>query len=156
MKKTRAFTLIELMIVMAVLAILVGVAIPRFKGMRQEGNISKAQGELRTMQTAMESYAMHHGNVYPASSTTPYNSYLDASAAPGPQLVPSRLFDPFGNGSTEYYYVRGSGTTGVEYYAICSRGPDGGVDVTAAEVSNGALTSNEIDDDIVVSNCSMP
>jgi prepilin-type N-terminal cleavage/methylation domain-containing protein len=155
-KMKRAFTLIELMIVMAVMAILVGIALPRFKGMREEGNIAKAEGELRTLKTAIESYAMHHGNAYPASSTTPYASYLDASAAPGPQLIASVLYDPFASGSTtEYYYVRGSGS-GTDYYAICSRGPDGAVDVTASEVSNGALTSGEIDDDICASNATLP
>ncbi|MBN1805989.1 MAG: type II secretion system protein [Sedimentisphaerales bacterium] len=153
----KAFTLIELMIVMAVMAILVGIALPRFKGMRQEGNIAKAQGELRTLKTAIESYAIHHSNAYPASSTTPYASYLDASAAPGPQIIASVLYDPFATtATTEYYYVLGSGTGGTDYYAICSRGPDGAVDVTAAEVGNGVLTAAEIDDDIVATNATLP
>jgi general secretion pathway protein G len=156
-KMKKAFTLIELMIVMAVMAILVGIALPRFKGMRQEGNIAKAQGELRTLKTAIESYAIHHSNAYPASSNTPYASYLDASAAPGPQLISSVLYDPFASSSTtEYYYVRGSGTGGTDYYAICSVGPDGAQDVTAAEVGDGTLTAAEIDDDIVASNCTLP
>ena len=148
----KAFTIIELMIVMAVMAILVGMALPRFKGMQQEGNTAKARGELRTLQTAMESYAMHHSNAYPVSSTTPFVDYLDASAAPGPQLINSVMYDPF-SPTNEYYYVRGNAGT---YYAFCSRGPDGAVDVTAGEVNNGALTAAEIDDDIVISNATMP
>jgi len=152
----RAFTLIELMIVMAVMAILVGIAIPRFKGMREEGNIAKAEGELRTLKTAIESYAMHHSNAYPASSTTPYTAYLDASCAPGPQLIHSVLYDPFAATNIQYYYIRGSGAGGTDYYAICSKGPDGAADVTAAEVGNGALTTAEIDDDIVASNATLP
>jgi len=155
-KMKRAFTLIELMIVMAVMAILVGIALPRFKGMREEANIAKAEGELRTLKTAIESYAMHHSNAYPASSTTPYTSYLDASAAPGPQLIASVLYDPFAAANTEYYYILGSGSGGSDYYAICSKGPDGTADVTATEVGNGALTTTEIDDDIVASNATLP
>ena len=151
----RAFTLIELMIVMAVMAILVGIALPRFKGMRQEGNIARAEGELRTLKTAIESYAMHHSNAYPASSTTPFVDYLDASAAPGPQLIHSVLNDPF-DSSNEYYYILGSGSGGTDYYAICSKGPDGAADVTAAEVGSGDLTAAEIDDDIVASNATLP
>ncbi len=153
-KMKRAFTLIELMIVMAVMAILVGIALPRFKGMKEEGNIAKAQGELRTLKTAIESYAIHHGNAYPASSNTPYVTYLDASASPGPQLIASALYDPFGaTATTEYYYVRASDT---DYYAICSKGPDGGADVTAAEISNGGgLTAAERDDDIVATNATL-
>ncbi len=152
-KMKKAFTIIELMIVMAVMAILVGMALPRFKGMQQEGNTAKAQGELRTLQTAMESYAMHNGNVYPASSTTPFDTYLDAAGVgTGPQLISSVMMDPF-SPTNEYYYVRGAAGT---YYAFCSRGPDGAADVTAGEVNNGDLTAAEIDDDIVISNATMP
>jgi len=150
----RAFTLIELMIVMAVMAILVGIALPSFKGMRQEGNIAKAQGELRTLKIAIESYAIHHSNAYPATSTTPYASYLDADAAPGPQLIASVLYDPFAAATTEYYYI--IGTTTADYYAICSKGPDGVADVAAASLNDGALTALEINDDIIASNATLP
>jgi general secretion pathway protein G len=154
-KMKKAFTIIELMIVMAVMAILVGMALPRFKGMQQEGNTAKAQGELRTLQTAMESYSMHNGNVYPANSNTPFVSYLDAdSVGTGPQLITSAMMDPF-SPTNEYYYRRGNGT-GTGYYAFCSRGPDGAIDVTSAEIANGELTAAEIDDDIVISNATMP
>ncbi len=148
----RAFTLIELMIVMAVIAILVGIALPRFKGMREEANITKAHGELRALKIAMESYAMHHDDTYPISSDTPFVTYLDASAAPGPQLIESVLYDPFAAASTEYYYVLGSDT---DYYAICSKGIDGIVDVVTADLSDGDLTG-DINDDIVASNATLP
>ena len=47
----RGFTLIELLVVISVIAILVGIAIPRFKGMQDEANQSKAKAELRVLQT---------------------------------------------------------------------------------------------------------
>ena len=147
----KAFTIIELMIVMAVMAILVGMALPRFKGMQQEGNMAKANGELRTLQTAMESYAMHNGNVYPASSTTPYDTYLDAdSVGTGPQLINSAMMDPF-SPTNEYYYRIGNGA-GTGYYVFGSRGPDGAIDVTRGEIADGEITAAEMDDDIIVSN----
>lgn len=150
----KSFTLIELLMVMVVIAILVGIALPRFKGMRDEANIAKARGETRTLKTAIESYAMHHSDTYPASSTTPYVDYLDSdSVSPGPQLIESVLYDPFAAASTEYYYVRGAAGT---YYAICSKGLDGATDVTAAEVDDGELTADEIDDDICASNAKLP
>lgn len=153
-KMKRAFTLIELMIVMAVIAILVGIALPRFKGMREEANFTKAEGELRTLKIAIESYAMHHSDTYPATSATPYADYLDAdSCTPGPQLIHSALNDPFDATNSEYYYILGTDT---DYYAICSRGPDGLPDVDAGEVGDGELTAGEIDDDIVASNATLP
>ncbi len=154
-KMKRAFTLIELMIVMAVIAILVGIALPRFKGMREEANFTKAEGELRTLKIAIESYAMHHSDTYPDSSDTPYVSYLDATnVKPGPQLIHSVLNDPFDATNREYYYILGTGTG--DYYAIGSRGPDGARDVLDSEVADGELTADEIDDDIVASNTTLP
>ncbi|UCD15446.1 MAG: prepilin-type N-terminal cleavage/methylation domain-containing protein, partial [Candidatus Omnitrophota bacterium] len=55
-KVLMGFTLIELLIVIAVISILLSIALPRFRGMQEEGNIAKAKGELRTLQTAVESY----------------------------------------------------------------------------------------------------
>lgn len=149
----KGFTLIELLMVMVVIAILVGIALPRFKGMREEANITKARGETRTLKTAIESYAMHHGDTYPASSTTPYADYLDSgSVSPGPQLIESTLYDPF-DSSDEYYYIRGAAET---YYAVCSKGPDATTDLTATEVNDGTVTAAEIDDDICASNAVLP
>lgn len=153
----RAFTLIELMIVMAVIAILVGIALPRFKGMREEANFTKAEGELQTLKIAIESYAMHHSDTYPATSATPYADYLDAdSVSPGPQLIHSVLNDPF-DSSNEYYYILGDDGAGggTDYYAICSRGLDGTPNVDAGEVGSGDLTADEIGDDIVASNATL-
>lgn len=152
----KGFTLIELMIVMAVMAILVGISLPRFKGMKQEGNISKVEGELRTLKIAIESYAIHHDDDYPANSDTPFVSYLDSdSVDPGPQIISSVIYDPFASSGTEYYYRRGSGSGGTEYYAICSVGPDGSRDVTSGEIGDGTLTEAEIDDDLVATNCTL-
>jgi prepilin-type N-terminal cleavage/methylation domain-containing protein len=156
-KMKKGFTLIELMIVMAVMAILIGIALPRFKGMKEEGNIAKAEGELRTLKIAIESYAIHNGDAYPANSNTPFVSYLDSdSVGSGPQIISSVLYDPFAASSTqEYYYRRGSGTGGSEYYAICSVGPDGVRDVTSSEIGDGTLTTAEINDDLVATNCTL-
>ena len=66
----RGFTIIELLIVIAVISILIGIALPRFRGMQEEGKIAQAKGELRTLQTAVESYYIHNSNTYPAAGAT--------------------------------------------------------------------------------------
>ena len=91
----KGFTILELMIVIAVISILVGIALPRFKGMQDEGNIARAKGELRMLQTAVESYYIHNNNALPAAP-----SNLTTAV---PQIAPSTLpTDPFGGAAYGY------------------------------------------------------
>jgi type II secretion system protein G len=140
----RGFTLIELLVVISVIAILVGIAIPRFKGMQDEANESKAKAELRVMQTAVESYYMNQTpNAYPATSTTVCASTLNSAS---PLVIGEVLYDPF-RSSAEYNYIKSSNGT---YYVIFSYGPDGAADITGIGTT-GVLTGTN-DDDIYVSN----
>jgi general secretion pathway protein G len=107
----KGFTLIELLIVIAVISILVSIALPRFRGMQDEGNIAKAKGELRTLQTAVESYYIHNDNVYPPN--------LGALTTQIPLIVANLPTDPFTTASNYGYSVSGNG----EYYVIYSVGP---------------------------------
>lgn len=115
----KGFTLIELLIVIAVISILIGIALPRFKGMQDEGNIAKAKGELRTLQTAVESYYIHNNNAYPATGAAALQTAL-ASATPS--IITYVPTDPFG-GTADYVYVMGG--TNSRFYIIYSVGPGG-------------------------------
>jgi general secretion pathway protein G len=111
----KGFTLIELLIVIAVISILISIALPRFKGITDEGNIAKAKGELRTLQTAAESYYIHNANTYPAT--------LAAMNAAVPSIVTSTPADPFSTTGAAYGYVRGG--TNNKFFVIFSVGPGG-------------------------------
>ncbi|MFA6320372.1 MAG: type II secretion system protein [Candidatus Omnitrophota bacterium] len=127
MFKKKGFTIIELLIVIAVIGILVGIALPRFRGMQDEGNIAKAKAELKTLQTAIESYYSHNSNVYPTA--------LANMTTATPQIIAVVPNDPF-NGTTAYGYNH----TG-NYYAIYSVGPAN--DGTATVDSDGAITETD-------------
>ena len=137
LRSNKGFTILELLIVIAVIAILVGIALPRFKGMKDEGNYAKAKGELRTLQTAAESYRIHHTG-YPANLTT---ATLSAAV---PQVVAVAPKDAFAS-ANDYKYILNA-----PYYVIFSVGPNGTADITEINATTGAIDGPG--DDIYVSN----
>ncbi|MEW6087498.1 MAG: prepilin-type N-terminal cleavage/methylation domain-containing protein [bacterium] len=63
-KKEKGFTLIELMIVIAILGILAAVAIPNFLNARGKAQDASALSTLEAVKTALEMYAADNG-AYP-------------------------------------------------------------------------------------------
>jgi len=64
MDKRLGFTLIELLIVVAIIAILAAIAVPNFLEAQTRSKVSRARTDLRSIATALESYAVDH-NTYP-------------------------------------------------------------------------------------------
>jgi general secretion pathway protein G len=141
----KGFTLIELLVVISVIAILIGIAVPRFKGMQDEANISKANAELRVLETAVESYNMNQTpNAYPATVTTLCAAYLNDAT---PLIVSDVLADPFRSAGAEYNFIRSANG---EYYVIFSYGPDGEEDITG--IGNDGILTGADDDDLYATN----
>ncbi|MCA9407475.1 MAG: prepilin-type N-terminal cleavage/methylation domain-containing protein [Candidatus Omnitrophica bacterium] len=73
----KAFTLVEIMIVVAIIAMIVAVAIPNLLRARVESNDASAKAALKSISTALESYAALN-SVYPTvtndllAATPPY------------------------------------------------------------------------------------
>ncbi|MFH0772074.1 MAG: prepilin-type N-terminal cleavage/methylation domain-containing protein [Candidatus Omnitrophota bacterium] len=139
----KGFTLIELLIVIMVIAVLIGIALPRFRGMQDEASTTKAAAELRTLQTAVESYYIHSNpHAYPAAGATWEASLTTAK----PQIISVALTDPFAS-TTQYQFAVSSNN---QYYVIWSIGSDRASGVTG--VSDTGIVSGTPGDDIYVSN----
>lgn len=137
MRKSKGFTLIELLIVMAVIAILIAIAIPSFRGMQNEARKTKAQGDLRVLKVAIESYYKNHGNQYPAEA-----DYQTTLMGASPRILESNLYDPFGaTSTTAYVYDLSTGDpTTAHYYVLYSVGSAG--NGTASVDNAGTVTAS--------------
>ena len=62
--QARTFTLVELLIVIAIIAILASIAIPNFLEAQKRAKVSRALSDMRTIATALETHAVDR-NKYP-------------------------------------------------------------------------------------------
>jgi type II secretion system protein G len=89
MKRREAFTLIELLIVVAIIAILAAIAVPNFLEAQVRSKISRTKSDLRSLATAWEAYRLDN-NMYPpdydsgAFGVSPDSEYLTYAAVTTP------------------------------------------------------------------------
>ncbi len=137
--KQDGFTLLEMLIVVGIIAVIVGVALPNFRGTQDEANNSAAKAELRTIATGLESYATHNDNSFPTK--------LSDLTKATPKIVSEVPADPFQSGGKEYSYKLSKNKA---YYVSWSVGMDRASDITGIG-DTGILTGKD-DDDIFVTN----
>ena len=147
-KSSSGFSLLELLIVMAVIAVIVAIALPSLKGMRDEAAITKAEKEVQTLKTAVESYYRHRGE-FPNRLSDLYKT--------SPAIVTKELRDPFNTSGKTYGYKKNFGKDGAgePIYLIYSRGPDGKkgrITVKNNGTHQAYVSVDKKSDDIVESN----
>jgi general secretion pathway protein G len=122
-KKSTAFTLIEIMVVVIILGILAATIIPQFVGTTHDAKVSAAKSSISQLESGLERFNVHMDR-YP-STEEGLNSLLhappgDESKWRGPYIKILRP-DPWGNP----YQYKNPGTHNASSYDLWSRGADG-------------------------------
>jgi general secretion pathway protein G len=65
MRRNRAFTLVEILIVVVILGILAGIVVPQFTKATEEANKNATVDQLVKIRNACAVYYLRHGNVWP-------------------------------------------------------------------------------------------
>ncbi len=116
--KQKGFSLIELLIVVAIILIIAAIAIPNLLRSKMAANEASAVGSLRSLNTACISYSTTYGTGYPASLAN-LGPAATASAAAA-DLVDSMLgVAPFTKSGYIFNYVPGPVVSGqISTYTI--------------------------------------
>lgn len=109
-RKQAGFSLIELLLVLAILGIISGIAIPTFLSQRRRARmIGDAQANSQVLRMALEQRKAENG-VYGAAGTYTWTA---AGAAPSASTNIAPSFTPRGNSKMNYSVLIGS--TGLTY-----------------------------------------
>lgn len=98
--KKSGFTLIELMVSIAIIAILAAVGLVVYSAAQKGGRVSKRVQDLNALKTALELYKSANG-VYPAAATAGTFACLPTPLATAlvPSYMPALPADPLDNGN---------------------------------------------------------
>ena len=131
----RAFTLLELLVVVAIIGILAGLLLNTAGYVQRKGAMSRAEAEIAALTVALENYKADHGD-YPVASNVngtsapSGNSFLLTNLMPNTgkvyfefsksMLSASNVVDPFGE-NYGYQYPGATNRSGTNFFDLFSR-----------------------------------
>lgn len=115
-KKSKGFTLIELMVTISIIAVLSAIGLVVYLNVMKQGRDSKRQSDLRSIQSALEQYFSDQF-FYPAGNLPFGSSLTNATGNPNVPLSTTRTYLntlPNDSNSTYVYTALNNGSVGCD------------------------------------------
>ena len=121
-RRRAAFTLVEMLLVLVILATLAAIVIPKMAGRSQQAKVTAAASQISSLEMALDSFEVDNG-FYPKSGALDdlLNQPANAPGWKGPYLPKGVPLDPWGNAYVYDY----PGKHHQNGYDLLSSGPDG-------------------------------
>lgn len=120
--RARAFSLIELLLVLVILSVLAAMIMGKFVNRSEKARITATKGNISTLDTALNTFEIDNGR-YPTSAEgldALMQSPANLTTWQGPYLNNTDFKDPWGNA----YIYRYPGQKNTQGYDLYSVGPD--------------------------------
>ena len=103
-ERRSGFTLMEILIVLAILAVIIGLVLPNFLGAQQDANNKAAKVAVAGVEKACDIYAAHHDGDFPTTIDALLSNPGGDQKWAGPYLDKGKVpVDPWGN-PLQYHY----------------------------------------------------
>jgi len=112
-QKRSGYTLLELLVVMAIIAILATVGLVSFNATQKKSRDTRRKGDLRSISNALEQYYAVCGSIYPTPATGSKVPSTVFCPSPSQAMMVTVPNDP---GTNVAYGMTGAGTS----YSICA------------------------------------
>jgi general secretion pathway protein G len=132
------FTLLEVLLVLAIIGVIAALAVPQLLGRQQEALIKAAKSNVKAFESAARLYAVDHDGLYPEGDAMAVTELLmnpppTRDGRPGKQYLDTPILDPWGNPLMYEYPAQQKPVTG-DKPAIWSHGPK--VDDPSDDIGN--------------------
>lgn len=122
--RKQAFSLLELLIVIAIIGILVSIGVVSYSQAQKKSRDSRRTADMKAVQAAFEQYYADNNGSYPAACAVPNATYLPAGLPTDPK------------NSASYVYSLTNCTTGTSY-CFCAQLEAGAGNASNATCSYG-------------------
>ncbi len=136
-KKQKGFTLLEIMVVVAILGLLVTMVAPNVIGSSDSAKVKKAISDITSLESALNMYRLDNG-VYPTTDQGLEALITKPSGTPEPRNYRENGYivrlpkDPWG---ADYQYISPGDNGLVDIFSLGADGQEGGEDI-ATDIGN--------------------